>query len=107
VVTLLGVDIVIDVANAQDYPVEYLNSMKIAGLPLAHLKLKKGCPLMLLQNMDQNNGLCNGTRMVLIDVKSRVLQCCILGGKHVGNIVFIPRITLQPSNEDLPFTLSH
>jgi len=48
VVTLLGFDTVIDVANAQDYPVEYLNSMKIAGLPLAHLKLKKGCPLMLL-----------------------------------------------------------
>jgi hypothetical protein len=106
VVTLLGVDTVIDVANAQDYPVEYLNSMKIAGLPLAHLKLKRGCPLMLLRNMDQNNGLCNGTRMILIDVKSRVLQCRILGGKHAGNIVFIPRITLQPSNEDLPFTLS-
>ena len=106
VVTLLGFDTVIDVANAQDYPVEYLNSMKIAGLPLAHLKLKKGCPLMLLRNMDQNNGLCNGTRMILLDVKSRVLQCRILGGKHAGNIVFIPRITLQPSNEDLPFTLS-
>jgi len=106
VVTLLGVDTVIDVANAQDYPVEYLNSMKIAGLPLAHLKLKKGCPLMLLRNMDQNNRLCNGTRMILLDVKSRVLQCRILGGKHAGNIVFIPRITLQPSNEDLPFTLS-
>ena len=105
-VTLLGFDTVIDVANAQDYPVEYLNSIKIAGLPLAHLKLKKGCPLMLLQNMDQNNGLCNGTRMILLDVKSRVLQCRILGGKHAENIVFIPRITLQPSNEDLPFTLS-
>ena len=86
---------------------EYLNSMKIAGLPLAHLKLKKGCPLMLLRNMDQNNGLCNGTRMILLDVKSRVLQYHILGGKHAGNIVFIPRITLQPCNENLPFTLSH
>ena len=47
--------------------------MKIVGLLLAHLKLKKGCPLMLLQNMDQNNGLYNEIRMILLDVKSRVL----------------------------------
>ena len=105
-VTLLGFDSVVDTVNGQDYPIEYLNFMKISGLPLAHLKLKKGCPLMLLRNMDQNSGLCNGTRMILLDIKSRVLQCCILGGKHAGKIVFIPHITLQPSNEDLPFSLS-
>jgi ATP-dependent DNA helicase PIF1 len=37
---------------------------------------------------------------------TRVLQCHILSGKHAGNIVFIPYITLQPFNEDLSFTLS-
>ena len=105
--TLLGFDTVAEDGNGHnDYPVEYLNSMVVAGLPLAHLKLKKGCPLMLLRNMDQVNGLCNGTRMVLLDIKSRVLQCCILGGKHAGNVVFIPRITLQPSNEGLPIALT-
>jgi len=104
--TLLGFDTVAEGGDAHNYPIEYLNSMAIPGLPLAHLKLKKGCPLMLLRNMDQINGLCNGTRMVLIDIKSRVLQCRILGGKHAGNVVFIPRITLQPSNEDLPITLT-
>jgi hypothetical protein len=98
--TLLGFDSVAEDGHGHnDYPVEYLNSMAVAGLPLAHLKLKKGCPLMLLRNMDQVNGLCNGTQMVLLDIKSRVLQCRILGGKHAGNVVFIPRITLQPSNE--------
>ena len=56
--------------------------------------------------MDQVNGLCNGTQMVLLDIKSRVLQCCILGGKQAGNVVFIPHITLQPSNEDLPIALT-
>jgi hypothetical protein len=105
-VTLLGFDSVTDTANGQDYPVEYLNSIKTSGLPLAHLKLKKGCPLMLLWNMDQNSGLCNGTRMILLDIKLRVLQCRILGGKHAGKIIFIPCITLQPFNEDLPFFLS-
>jgi hypothetical protein len=105
-ITCLGFDTVAEVGNAHEYPIEYLNSIAVPGLPLCHLKLKKGCPLMLLRNMDQNNGLCNGTRMVLLDVKSRVLQCRILGGKHAGNVVFIPRISLQPSNEDLPVSLT-
>ena len=30
------------------YPAEFLNSLVLSGLPLAHLRLKKGCPLMLL-----------------------------------------------------------
>ena len=104
--TLLGFDTVAEGGNQAHYPIEYLNSMTISGLPLTHLKLKKGCPLMLLRNMDQVNGLCNGTRMVFLDIKSRVLQCRILGGKHAGNVVFIPRITLQPTNEDLPVTFT-
>ena len=33
-----------------------------------------------------------------------VLRCRILGGKHAGNDVFIPRITIDPS-EDLPVNL--
>jgi hypothetical protein len=76
--TLLGFNKVADGGNGNHYPLEYLNSMTISGLPLAHLKLKKGCPLMLLHNMDQLNGLCNGTQMVLLDIKRRVLQCRIL-----------------------------
>jgi len=30
-----------------------------------------------------------------------------MGGKHAGNVVFIPRITLEPSEESLPIPLSH
>ena len=47
--------------HGHQYSIEFLNSMAIPGLPLAHLKLKKGCSLMLLCNMDQVNGLCIGT----------------------------------------------
>ena len=90
--TLLGFDTVAGEGrnHGHQYPIEFLNSMALPGLPLAHLKPKKGCPLMLLRNMDQVNGLCNGTQMVLLNVKPRVLQCQILGGKHAGDIVFIP-----------------
>lgn len=96
----------VDGSDIMPYPVEFLASLKNSGLPLAKLVLKPGVPLMLLRNLDASNGLCNGTRMILNKIQNRVLECRILGGKHAGNIVFIPRITLKPSNEDLPIPLS-
>ena len=43
------------------YPLEYLNSIEMGGLPLAKLRLKVGAPVMILRNLDQSQGLCNGT----------------------------------------------
>jgi ATP-dependent DNA helicase PIF1 len=100
VVLEAGVD-----TDFQPYPVEFLNSLKTSGLPLAQLTLKIGCPLMLLRNLDPINGLCNGTCMILVNIQPRVLECHIMGGKHKGHIAFIPRISLEPSNEDLPIKL--
>ena len=88
------------------YPIEFLNSLVLSGLPLAHLKLKQGCPLMLLRNLDPSIGLCNGTRLILMEIRPRVLQCRILGGKFAGSAVFIPRITLRPSDQSLPLPFS-
>jgi len=102
--TLIGIDKA--KADQQEYPIEYLNSLNVSGLPLAHLHVKLGCPLMLLRNMDPSHGLCNGTRLILLEVRTCVLKCRILGGKHAGNVVFIPRITLEPSEESLPIPLS-
>jgi hypothetical protein len=90
--------------NATLYPTEYLNSINASGLPLARLALKPGCPFMLLRNLNPTNGLCNGTCMILLEIKPMVLRCHILGGKHAGNEVFIPRITIDPS-EELPVNL--
>ena len=90
--------------SAHIYPVEFLNSLNASGLPLAHLALKPGCPLMLLRNLDPANGLCNGIHMVLLEVRTMVLRCRILGGDHAGNIGFIPRTSCDPS-EALPIQL--
>ena len=47
------------------YPTEYLNSINVSGLPLAKLALKEGCPVMVLQNLMPQQGVCNGTQGIV------------------------------------------
>ena len=88
----------------QPYAPEYLNSLVLSSLPLAHLGLKVKCPVMLLRNLDPLKGLCNGTRLRVSQIGRKGLKCRIISGnaKFAGNVMFIPIITLAPSTEDLP-----
>ncbi|KXN91862.1 hypothetical protein AN958_11542 [Leucoagaricus sp. SymC.cos] len=108
---LMGADS-IDLDNPHDgnynlYPMEYLNSLNVSGLPLTKLVLKVGCPIMLLRNLDPSEGLCNGTQMRLLGIHSRVLHCKIIFGdaRFANKEVMIPRIQLSPSPETLPIPL--
>ncbi|WOG82070.1 hypothetical protein DCAR_0101230 [Daucus carota subsp. sativus] len=47
------------------FPVEYLNSFKLPGMPPHKLILKEGVVVMLLRNLNQTVGLCNGTRLIV------------------------------------------
>ncbi|XP_012836603.1 PREDICTED: uncharacterized protein LOC105957220 [Erythranthe guttata] len=69
---------------------------------LKRLTLKKGVPVLLIRNIDQARGLRNVTRLNVINMGKHLLSCKILTGKHVGDMVFIPRMTLIPSNYALP-----
>ncbi|XP_012844870.1 PREDICTED: ATP-dependent DNA helicase PIF1-like [Erythranthe guttata] len=88
--------------NAEIYSPEFLNTISCSGIPPHKLTLKRGAPVMLIRNIDQARGLCNGTRIQIINMGKHVLNCRILSGKHDGDIVFIPRMTLVPSNSALP-----
>ena len=101
--------LVMDSPNEQQnaMPVEFLNSISVSGLPLSHLALKVGSPLMLLQNLDASSGLCNGTHLILTKIKPCVLECKILSGVGCGNTVLIPRMSLEPSAEDIPVKFRH
>ena len=83
-------------------PVEFLNFITVSGLPLSHLVLKVGSPLMLLGNLDPSNGLRNGTHLILTRFKPHVLECRILSRVGFGNTVLIPKILLESSAEDIP-----
>ncbi|XP_074278511.1 uncharacterized protein LOC141602097 [Silene latifolia] len=80
------------------YSTEFLNSIKCSGLPNHELRLKVGAMVMLLRNIDQSHGLCNGTRLIVTDLGRRVISCTVLTGSHKGDRVHIARITLTPSD---------
>jgi ATP-dependent DNA helicase PIF1 len=97
-----------DDANGTDWTQEFLNSVNVAGLPPSKLKLKIGCPIMLLRNICAMQGLYNGTRLMVLRLGHRCIHGRIITeGKHNGRTAFIPRATMNndTSNNRLPFVL--
>ena len=65
------------------FPAEFLQSLHPSGMPPHALRLKEGCPLLLIRNLCPKHGLADGTRL-LLQVRSRVLQVDILTGSQQG-----------------------
>ncbi|XP_058796825.1 uncharacterized protein LOC131667435 [Phymastichus coffea] len=82
---------------------EYLNSLNPSSLPPHELRLRQNCIVMLIRNLSIHEGLCNGTRLRVLDFSNHLLKCEILTGDKSKNIVFLNRISLFCTNE-YPFT---
>ncbi|CAH9140571.1 unnamed protein product [Cuscuta epithymum] len=82
---------------------EFLNGIKVSGVPNHELHLKVGTPVMLMRNLDHSQGLCNGTRMVITRLGKHILEAKVLTGLSAGEKVLIPRMSLTPSDVRLPF----
>jgi hypothetical protein len=91
--------------NYTNIPVEFLHTLNASGLPIAELRLKVGCPIILLRNLNPKQGLCNGTRATVVRMSNRLLEIRLLTGDHAGEIALIPRITLSPSLTAVDFTI--
>ncbi|KAJ1273706.1 hypothetical protein BS78_05G005300 [Paspalum vaginatum] len=89
----------------QMYPTEFLNSLKFPGIPNHELKLKVGLPVMLLRNINQSAGLCNGTRMTITQLGKKYIEAKLITGTHVGHKVYIPRIIMSPNDTKWPFVM--
>ncbi|KAK9056547.1 hypothetical protein SSX86_023909 [Deinandra increscens subsp. villosa] len=85
------------------YPVEYLNSLNFSGLPSHCLELKVNTPVILLRNINQTCGLCNGTRLIVTQLLARVIEATIITGTSIGHRVYILRITFLYDEKELPF----
>jgi hypothetical protein len=94
--TYISIDSIFsDESNTSDninYPVEFLNSLRLPSLPPHKLNLKKGSIIMLLKNLKFKHGLCNGTRLKVIEMKSYLIKAEILTENFVGSHALIPRI---------------
>ncbi|XP_062179133.1 uncharacterized protein LOC133883733 isoform X2 [Phragmites australis] len=87
------------------YPIEFLNSLNGNNFPQHKLILKKGLPIMLVLNLNQSSGLCNGTRLIITVMGDMIIESQIITDTHAGHNVFIPRICLILKNNKLPFML--
>jgi hypothetical protein len=87
------------------YPPEVLNSIVLNNYPQHCLLLKVSVPVVLLRNIDQAQGLCNGTRLLIRRLGDHILEAEIMTGTRVGALVGIPRIVLNGTSPRWPFTL--
>jgi ATP-dependent DNA helicase PIF1 len=85
---------------------EFLNSLRTSGLPNHKITLKIGTPIMLMRNLDQSQGLCNGTRMIVTKLANHVIEARIMSGKNIGELRLLPKVKMSPSQSPWPFKLN-
>lgn len=87
---------------SQTVQTEFLNTLSPRSLPPHELRLQKNCVIMLIRNINCNQGLCNGTRLRVLNFSDHIIKGENLSGDEAGDIVFISRITLN-CNDEHPF----
>ncbi|GJW83213.1 ATP-dependent DNA helicase PIF1-like protein [Tanacetum coccineum] len=91
--------------NEPVFSTEFVNGLKFSSVPNHELKLKVGVPIMLLLNIDQSNGLCNGTRLRVDRLMKTAIHATIINGSHVGKQMLIARMRISPYNKRLPIKI--
>ena len=87
-------DSVFDSEDDCRYPVEFLNSLSVPGLPDHILNLKTGMPVILLRNLCPKSGLCNGVRLIVKAVLNKRLVAVHFSNRESTETMLIPRISL-------------
>ncbi|XP_076065328.1 ATP-dependent DNA helicase Pif1-like [Oratosquilla oratoria] len=85
-----------------DIQVSVFNSMTSPSVPLHDLRLKIGCIVMVMRNICPPM-ICNGTRVMVTNLKKHIVVGKILGGAYRGEQVLIPRIALESQDTPVPF----
>ena len=101
----LSADSVLDDIQKNIYPTEILNQIRDSSMPQHRLCLKINQPIILLRNIAQSQGLCNGTRMIIRGMHRTFLDVEIALGKNKGKRFFIPRLGITPSDSDYPVSI--
>ncbi|TMW95526.1 hypothetical protein EJD97_008709, partial [Solanum chilense] len=94
--------------NEEDilYPTEFLNNLRFSSIPNHDIHSKVGSLAMLLRNLNQTQGLCNVTRLMITHHGKWSVNANIISGKNIGTIVTIPKIIMSPNDSKCPFKLN-
>lgn len=92
----------VDKMKSVNYPLEFLNSIEMSGLPSHRLVLKIGSPIMLLRNINAPK-MCNGTRLIVTRLMMHIIEAKIITGCGKGEIVYISKIPIVPSDSPIHF----
>ncbi|XP_022019340.1 ATP-dependent DNA helicase PIF1-like [Helianthus annuus] len=92
--------------NMALFPPDVLNNLRLSGLPNHKLVLKLGALVMLLRNIDQANGLCNGTRLQVTRLGKVVIEAKIITWTNIGHHTLISRMKMTPSDKRIPVKIS-
>ena len=100
--TYLSADSCTNDYQSNIYPMEFLNTIIDSSLPMHKIQLKLNQPIILIRNISQYEGLCNGTRMVVRGMHNLFIDVEIAIGKNKGKRYFIPKFGITPSESDIP-----
>jgi ATP-dependent DNA helicase PIF1 len=89
------------------FETEFIHPVNINGIPLHNLTPKIGVPVMILRNLNPDGGLCNGTRLRIVDLNPHVIRDTTMTGTHNGKEVLTLRNIFISDNttQDLTFHL--
>lgn len=65
-------------------------------MPNHKLNFKVGVSIMLLANIDIASGICNETRLIIVELGKKVIGAQFVNGAHNGEHVYIPQMNLIP-----------
>lgn len=69
-----------DIEEESQYNMEYINSITPSGMPPHKLNIKIGSIVMLLRNVNMSQGLCNGTRLIVRQIYTDLIDVEIISG---------------------------
>ncbi len=91
-----------DISHEGRYGIEFLESLKINGLPEHSLQIKVGAPVMVCRNIDPLVGVCNGTKGIVVKCFKHVIMIKFKDINGNPQSFMLHRIPLEPSDPQVP-----
>lgn len=99
--TYLSIDSAISEEDTLRYPVEFLNSLNPGCVPNHSIMLKIGVPIIIIRSIHPPV-VVNGTRCLVTGLQPNIIEAQITKGPYEGNVIYIPRIPIIPTDNANP-----